>query len=358
MFKCSVNSCPNTAKFQCPVCQNQGQKNLSHFCSQDCFKLAWTNHKLLHANQFNPWPTYKFTGALRPFPYGPTREIPEGIQTPDYAITGIPKSELDIKNRAATTIPILSVPEQEKVRTVCRLAREILDVAAKSIRPGVTGDQIDEIVHLECLKRNCYPSPLNYQGFPKSCCVSVNEVICHGIPDLRPLNKGDIVNVDVTAFFDGYHGDLNETYKVDDVDGESSKLIRCAKECLDLAIGAVRPGLPYKELGSIIEAHSKKCGFSVVRAFCGHGIGTLFHGPPSVPHYQKNRAVGIMREGHVFTIEPMINAGHWQEDIWPDNWTAVTIDGKRSAQYEHTILVTKTGCEVLTAGTNEKRIYP
>lgn len=151
---------------------------------------------------------------------------------------------------------------------------------------------------------------------------------------------------------------MNETCIVgDETDDQSRRLVECARECLRLAIAEVRPGLPYKALGEVIERHARSCGFSVVRSFCGHGISRLFHGPPNVPHYGKNRAVGIIRPGHVFTIEPMINAGSWHDTLWPDDWTAVTADGKRSAQFEHTLLVTSTGCEVLTARVDEKRHY-
>lgn len=347
-FQCSNPKCSRLAEFQCPICQKQGNLDSSHFCSQECYKVIWPSHRAIHT-AYNPWPNYKFTGPLRPYPYGPKRTADPKIPCPDYAASGVPASELDYKNKAVHTIPILTQDEQEKMRLACRLTREVLDEAAKVIRPGITGDYIDEVVHEECLRRDCYPSPLNYQGFPKSCCISVNEVICHGIPDLRPLSDGDIVNLDISAFHNGYHGDVNATYAVGTIDAESQRLIDCAKQCLEVAIEQVRPGVAFKELGSFIEKQAKSSGFSVVKSFCGHGIGTLFHGPPSIPHYAKNRCVGIIREGMVFTIEPMINAGHWQDTIWPDNWTAVTADGKRSAQFEHTLLVTKTGCEILTS---------
>lgn len=349
--------CGKPTTLQCPICQKNNLGGSSHFCSQECFKSAWPTHKLTHPGTFDPFPGFKYTGPLRPFPYAPKNLIPKGIPRPDYADTGIPASEIDVRNKAATTIPILNAKEQEKMRTVCRLAREVLDEAGAAVSVGVTGADIDRIVHEACIKRGAYPSPLNYQGFPRSCCVSVNEVICHGIPDTRPFVNGDLVNIDVTLYYDGVHGDLNETYLVGDVDEGSKKLVNCAREALVKAMEHVRPGVAFKELGVVIEKFTKSCGFSVVRSFCGHGIGTLFHGAPSIPHYAKNRAVGIIRAGQVFTIEPMINAGHWQDLMWPDDWTAVTADGKRSAQFEHTLLVTELGCEVLTASLNEKRFY-
>jgi len=232
------------------------------------------------------------------------------------------------------------------------MAREVLDIAAAHVKPGTTTDEIDSIVHQAIIERGGYPSPLNYRDFPKSVCTSVNEVICHGIPDQRKLEDGDIVNLDVTAYYDGYHGDLNETYPVGNVDADSTRLMRTARECLDAAIALCKPGALFRDLGRTIEPIAKKNNCAVVRTYCGHGIHELFHCPPNVPHYAKNKAVGTMKPGMVFTIEPMINLGNsWYEDHWPDKWTAVTVDGKRSAQFEETLLITDTGVEVLTAGT-------
>jgi len=216
------------------------------------------------------------------------------------------------------------------------------------VKPGVTTNSINEAVHAACIAANAYPSPLNYRGFPKSCCTSVNEVICHGIPDERPLENGDIVNIDITVYFEGYHGDLNETYLCGQVDEESKKLVETTKRCLMEAIAICKPGVPYRSIGVTIEKEATKAGYSVVRSYCGHGINRFFHGPPNIPHYADNKAYGTMQEGHIFTIEPMINVGVWNDLTWPDNWTAVTRDGKRSAQFEHTIMIVKDGVEILT----------
>lgn len=251
---------------------------------------------------------------------------------------------------------ILNAEQRESMRTVCRLAREVLDIAAAALRPGVTTDEIDEIVHNECIKRDAYPSPLNYYTFPKSVCTSVNEVICHGIPDLRNLQDGDIVNLDVTLYYKGFHGDLNETYYVGEkakADKDSVRVVETARECLNLAIATVKPGTPFRSFGRIISEHAKKNKCSVVKTYVGHGINELFHPPPSIPHYADNKAPGICTEGMTFTIEPMINLGSYHDSTWPDNWTATTVDGRRSAQFEHTLLVTKDGCEVLTARTSD-----
>jgi len=232
-----------------------------------------------------------------------------------------------------------------------QLAREVLDIAAAAVRPGITTDAIDAIVHDAIIKRNAYPSPLNYRNFPKSVCTSINEAICHGIPDQRKLQEGDIINIDVTLYYDGFHGDLNETYPVGRIDEESQKLIQTTRECLDKAIKLCKPGALFRDLGKAIEPHARSNGCSVVRTYTGHGINSLFHTAPNIPHYAKNKAVGTMKAGMTFSIEPMVNlGGNWDNVHWPDNWTALTIDGKRSAQFEDTLLVTDTGVEILTAG--------
>jgi methionyl aminopeptidase len=344
---CSSKGCSNTAKMQCPTCS---KLNLdpSFFCSQSCFKDNWKDHKEKHVVESdNPWPSYRYTGNLRPlYPLSKTRFVPDHIRLPDYALDGIPRSEITVRGRSV--IKQLSEIEIEKMRTVCRMAREVLDSAAKSVAVGVTTDEIDRIVHEEIIKRNAYPSPLNYRNFPKSCCTSVNEVICHGIPDRRPLQDGDIVNIDVTLYYDGFHGDLNETYLVGNVDEAGRNLVESSRECLMKAIEICKPGVRYREVGNIIDNIAKKNGHSVVKTYCGHGIHELFHCAPNVPHYKNNKAIGTMKPGHTFTIEPMISEGSWQDEHWPDDWTAVTIDGKRSAQFEHTLLITETGVEILT----------
>lgn len=358
---CETTSCNNEAKLQCPTCIKLGIQG-SFFCNQECFKSFWSEHKKVHKkakaesqqersvldDPNSPFAGFRFTGSLRPGKVTPMRIVPDHIPRTDYAVhpNGEPLSEKQL--RGNTSIKVLTEEEQEGVRVAARLGREVLDIAAKAIDVGVTTEEIDRIVHEACIDRNCYPSPLNYYCFPKSCCTSVNEVICHGIPDSRKLEDGDIVNVDITVYYNGYHGDLNETFFVGNVDERSKKLVRVSYECLDLAIKEVKPGVRYRDIGSVIQKHAQSNGFSVVRSYCGHGIHQLFHTSPSVPHYAKNKAVGIMKPGHCFTIEPMINEGTWRDEMWPDKWTAVTEDGKRSAQFEHTLLVTETGCEILT----------
>jgi methionyl aminopeptidase len=224
------------------------------------------------------------------------------------------------------------------MRLAGKLAREVLDAAAAAVAVGVTTDEIDRIVHEACIERECYPSPLNYYKFPKSVCTSVNEVICHGIPDLRPLQEGDIVNCDVTIYKNGFHGDLNETMFVGRVSDDAKKLVQVTYDCLQKAMAMIKPGEKYREIGNVISKHAHAHGYSVVRRYCGHGINRLFHCAPNVPHYAKNKAFGVMQPGHTFTIEPMISQGSYRDVSWPDDWTAVTEDGKLSAQFEQTFL--------------------
>ncbi|KAK5916362.1 hypothetical protein CgunFtcFv8_011354 [Champsocephalus gunnari] len=364
--ECETEGCSEDAKLQCPTCIKLGIPG-SYFCSQECFKGSWVSHKSVHKkakddknqndskncveNDINtdPWPGYRYTGILHPhYPLTPMRLVPGDIQRPDYADhpRGISESEQSLKG--TSQIKSLCPEDIEGMRVVSKLAREVLDISALLVKVGVTTEEIDHAVHLACIARNCYPSPLNYYNFPKSSCTSVNEVICHGIPDRRPLQDGDILNVDITVYHNGFHGDLNETFYVGEVEEEAKKLVQTTYECLMQAIDSVKPGIRYRELGNIIQKHAQANGFSVVRSYCGHGIHRLFHTAPNVPHYAKNKAVGVMKPGHVFTIEPMICEGGWQDETWPDGWTAVTRDGKRSAQFEHTLLVTETGCEILT----------
>ncbi|KAJ5202092.1 Methionine aminopeptidase 1 [Penicillium cinerascens] len=351
--KCIGVDCSNDAgTLQCPTCLKAGTD--SFFCSQDCFKRSWGEHKAVHkktTGNFNPFPSFQFTGSLRPvYPLSPKRTVPSTIPYPDYAKNGIPISEQRLFGQRS--IKILNKEEQEGMRRVCRLAREVLDIAARALKPGVTTDYIDEVVHKACVERESYPSPLNYMHFPKSVCTSVNETICHGIPDQRPLEDGDIINIDVTLYHKGFHGDINETYYVGDkalANPEAVRVVETARECLDKSIDLVKPGMLFRDPGNVIEKHAKSRDCSVVKTYCGHGINQLFHCAPNVPHYGKNKAVGTAKPGMCFTIEPMINTGTYRDRTWPDDWTSTTADGSLSAQFEHTMLVTEDGVEVLTA---------
>ncbi|KAI8803649.1 peptidase M24, structural domain-containing protein [Cladochytrium replicatum] len=341
------------ARLKCPTCVKDNLGD-SYYCSQTCFKDNWAAHRAKHATPnptqrtYDPWPNHRYTGGLRPsYPLSQTRVVPEHIPRPDYAEDGKPYGEL--KLRGSTRIEALKPDEIDKMRTVCRIGREVLNIGRNALKVGVTTDEIDRVVHEACVERDAYPSPLNYQNFPKSCCISVNEVICHGIPDQYELQNGDLCNIDVSVFYDGFHSDLNGTYCVGEVDEAGRRLVDTARKCLDEAIKMVRPGTLYRDVGNVISKVASAQGFSVARSYTGHGIHRLFHTTPNIPHYAKNKAVGVMKPGHVFTIEPMINEGSWRDEHWLDNWTVVTADGKRSAQFEETMIVTETGVEVLTA---------
>lgn len=356
VVECSSAVCDKAASdLKCPVCLKQGVD--SFFCDQNCFKRNWGDHKLVHqqpdSKPYNPFPNYGYSGGVKPlYPLHPRRPVKEGILKPDHASDGIPRKE-QLEGRT-THITILSADEVDKMREVSRLAREVLDAGAAAVKPGVTTAEIDRIIHEACMERNAYPSPLNYYNFPASVCTSVNEVICHGIPDNRPLEDGDIVNLDVSLFKDGFHSDLNETYYVGDKaksNPDMVRLVETTREALDMAIATVKPGTLVRSFGDLIEKHAKKNKLSVVRTYCGHGVNQLFHGAPSIPHYGKNKAIGVCKPGMTFTIEPMLNLGSYRDQMWPDNWTSTTIDGKASAQFEHTLLVTEDGVEVLTART-------
>jgi len=272
----------------------------------------------------------------------PMRTVPAHIVRPPYAETG---------SAPRWDEPRVKSPEIiGHMRTAGAMAADILRLAGEMVRPGITTDEIDVYVHDLTVERGAYPSPLNYHGYPKSVCTSVNEVICHGIPDSRVLLEGDIVNLDVTVYVNGVHGDCNATFAVGQIDDESERLIRVTEECLWHGIEAVAPGRPISDIGKAIEKRANVDKFGVVRAFVGHGIGEQFHTDLQILHYFSPTATTVLKPGMTFTIEPMITMGTWQHKMWNDGWTAVTADGKRTAQFEHTLLVTDDGVEVLTGG--------
>jgi methionyl aminopeptidase len=271
---------------------------------------------------------------------GLRRPVPSSIAKPPYAVTGWPP---------ATRGAAVQSPEViARMRVAGALAAEVLLEVGAAVAVGVTTDELDAVTHAATLARDCYPSPLNYKGFPKSVCTSVNEVVCHGIPDSRPLADGDIVNIDVTVYHDGVHGDTNATFLVGDVDEESRRLVRETRASLYDALAVVRPGAKVNDIGRAIEEHATEQHLGVVREFIGHGIGEQFHGGLQIPHYYDARADRELEVGMTFTIEPMITLGSPSLWVWDDGWTAVTNDGSRCAQFEHTLVVTDSGCDVLT----------
>lgn len=278
---------------------------------------------------------------LRPGCVGPRRAVPFGIVRPEYVGKPAPAPSRGSEVKDADTI--------ERMRVAGRLAAQALQAGGAAVAPGVTTDELDRVVHEFLCDHGAYPSPLDYRGFPKSICTSVNEVICHGIPDDRPLAEGDIVNLDVTCFVEGVHGDTNATFPVGEIDAEARRLLDVTREALRRGINAVRPGRELNVIGRVIESYARRFGMGVVRDYTGHGIGTAFHSGLIVPHYDAAPDYAIpLEEGMTFTIEPMLNLGTPDWTLWDDDWTVVTADLRRSAQFEHTILVTARGAEILT----------
>ncbi len=236
----------------------------------------------------------------------------------------------------------------ERMRVAGRLAAQARDLVGSHVAPGVTTDELDRIGHEFLCDHGAYPSTLGYKGFPKSLCASVNEVICHGIPDNRVIEDGDIVNIDITAYLDGVHGDTNATFLTPGTPPEVVELVERTREALRRAINAVKPGRRINVIGRVIESYAKRFGYGVVREFTGHGIGSAFHSGLVVPHFDDPHYDDVIETGMTFTIEPMLNLGTHEWDMWEDNWTVVTRDKRVSAQFEHTLLVTDTGAEVLT----------
>jgi len=253
-------------------------------------------------------------------------------------------------------IDIKSKPEIEKMRRSCQLAADVLDMIEPHVQPGVTTLELDRRCHEFIVGKGAYPAPLNYKGFPKSICTSINEVVCHGIPGDRRLVEGDIINIDITTIVDGYHGDTSEMFHVGEVDDAARMLIDITRKSLWLGIQEVGPSKRIGDIGAaIVEFANKHHGYGVVEAFCGHGIGREFHTAPQISHVGRRGTGMRMREGMTFTIEPMINEGTPNCEILEDGWTAVTRDGRLSAQAEHTVLVTDAGVEVLTLRSAARR---
>jgi methionyl aminopeptidase len=270
----------------------------------------------------------------------PTRRVPADVERPPYALSGDPGPSVSSFTRTPEEI--------EAMRRTGAIAAEILLRAGEIVRPGITTDEIDRLVHDLTVEAGGYPSPLNYRGYPKSVCTSVNEVICHGIPDSRPLADGDIINIDVTVFREGVHGDTSATFLAGDVDAASVALVDVTLRSLDAAIDAVKPGGPVRDIGAVIEKLAKANRLGVVREFIGHGVGTEFHTNLQIPHYFDRRLTTPIEVDTSFTIEPMLTLGAPEAAMWDDGWTAVTIDGTRTAQFEHTLIMTEAGAERLT----------
>jgi methionyl aminopeptidase len=283
-------------------------------------------------------------GKLQPGRLSPRRSVPAAIVRPEYVGKDEPDSEPWTGGEVKTAAVI------ERIRRASRLAAQALAEVGRAVAPGVTTDQLDAIGHQFLIDRGAYPSTLGYRGFPKSLCASINEVICHGIPDSTRIEDGDIVNIDITAYLDGVHGDTNATFLAGAVDAESRALVERTRQAMERGIRAVRPGRPINVIGRVIESYAKRFGYGVVRDYTGHGVGEAFHsGVVIIPHFDAAPRFGeAMEVGMVFTVEPMLTLGTHRWKVWDDGWTVVTADLKRTAQFEHTLVVTDNGAEVLT----------
>jgi methionyl aminopeptidase len=281
------------------------------------------------------------SGFLTPGVVSRALPVPNAIPRPEYVGKPAPAEWLGGHTKT---------PEQiAKIRAAGKIAANAIALVGERAKPGITTDELDRIAHEYIISQGAYPSTLGYRGFPKSCCTSLNEVICHGIPDDTVLQDGDILNVDITAFKDGFHGDSNQTFLVGNVDKAVVDLVDRTRQALDRAIAVVSPGRPINVIGRTIESYAKRFGYGVVRDFTGHGIGEAFHSGLIVPHYDAApNYSNIMEVGMVFTIEPMLTLGTHEWDMWADNWTVTTKDKSITAQFEHTLVVTDNGADILT----------
>ena len=278
--------------------------------------------------------------VIAPGKVSPRRPVPANIVRPEYVDKPAPAPFTGSEVKDADTI--------ERMRIAGRIAAEARDLVGSHVVPGVTTDELDRIGHEFLCDHGAYPSTLGYKGFPKSLCTSVNEVICHGIPDSTVVQDGDIVNIDITGFINGVHGDTNATFLTPGVSQEVRDLVDRTREALRRAINAVKPGRQINVIGRVIESYAKRFGYGVVREFTGHGIGSSFHSGLVIPHFDDPHYDDVIKTGMTFTIEPMLNLGTHEWEMWDDSWTVVTKDRRYSAQFEHTLVVTDDGAEVLT----------
>ena len=282
------------------------------------------------------------TAPLRPGAISPRRSVPGAIARPHY-VDAKPGTPADYDD------PMVKDPDTiARMRVAGRIAGDAIVEVGKHVAPGVTTDELDRIGHEFIISRGAYPSTLGYKGFPKSLCSSVNEAICHGIPDDRPLQDGDVVKVDITAFKDGVHGDTCATFYAGDPSQEVRDLGERTREAMLRGIKAIRPGRPVSVIGRVIESYAKRFGYGVIRDYTGHGVGWSFHTSPTILHYDEPRASTIIEPGMTFTVEPMLSLGGYEWESWDDDWTILTKDGSWVAQWEHSVVVTDDGAEILT----------
>jgi methionyl aminopeptidase len=289
------------------------------------------------------------TGELFPGAVSGARPVPHRIPRPEYVGSPVP--------RPYTGSDVYSPADIDRVRNAGRIAAEAIELVGRAVRPGVTTDSLDAIAHEFLVSRGAYPSTLGYRGYPKSMCSSVNEVICHGIPDDTVLEDGDIVNVDITAYSDGMHGDTNATFVVGTAADDVTMLVERTREALRRGIRAVAPGRQVNVIGRAIESYARRFGYGVVRDYTGHGVGRAFHTGLVIPHYDSAPLHDtVLEPGMIFTVEPMLTLGTPDWSLWDDGWTVVTRDGRASAQFEHTLVVTDSGARVLTSPGDHEEV--
>ncbi|XP_071480821.1 methionine aminopeptidase 1D, mitochondrial-like [Diadema antillarum] len=332
-----------------------GGKGASSLLCRGCLKKAVTAQLCQQRGVFNIFQKWRKGeepaiptnySVVKPGKVSPMKTVPDGIEMPEYAHSGIP-------NRPpARDVFILDRGAIDCMREAGQLARKLLDLTAAEIQVGVTTDHLDEVIHQACIDHKAYPSTLNYNCFPKSVCTSVNNVMVHGIPDDRPLEDGDIINMDFTVYLNGFHADLSETYLVGDVDDAGKHLVKYARICRDEAIKVCGPEYPISNIGNTITEIAQRADLYVSPSFVGHGINTFFHCKPNIWHYA-NAYAELMMAGMTFTIEPVLLERMDKPSIGDDQWTVSAVNHTRSAQFEHTILITSSGFEVLTAGEGE-----
>ncbi|MEE8434244.1 MAG: type I methionyl aminopeptidase [bacterium] len=323
--------------------EQAAQKNLGR--NDPCWCGSGKKFKKCHMNGQPTMSRTTMSQTTAPRTTAPrTTAPPTTAHRPSAPVDPWPK-----KNKGGRETLRKTAEQIEGIRKAGSLASQLLDMLETRIEPGVTTGQINDWVHEATLEAGAVSAPLNYKGFPKSLCTSINEVVCHGIPGEEALKEGDIINVDVTPILHGFYGDSSRMYLIGKVSPEAEKLSRITKECMELGIAQVRPGGTVGDIGHAIQVHAEKHGYSVVREFVGHGTGVYFHEPPQIPHFGRRGHGPPLLPGMVFTIEPMINIGKWKVKILADGWTALTNDGSLSAQWEHTVAVTDEGVDVLTA---------
>ncbi|CAO3596550.1 unnamed protein product [Absidia cylindrospora] len=345
-IQCSYEPCVKVAHLRCPQCTKDNIHQGSHFCSNNCLRKSWKHHNAQHLQrEYDPFPTFNYSGQVRAvYPLSPRRR---GVRynKPDYVKKGYSVAEANFQNHI---VKVYNNVEINIIRNTCAITRDVSVAVQELINIGTTTDDIDAFVHGEIIARDAYPSPLNYFFFPKSCFTSVNEVICHGIPDRRQLQNGDIVNLNISCYHNGFHANRIDTYIVGNGDERSQQLVQCARDYLTQAVANVTPRSSFLQCRNYAPNFAEAYGFGNCRLFFGHGVNQLIHHAKDDTLYNKNTPHGLVRPGQIFTMESLIYEGTTNELLWPDHWTLATEDGTRTARFLRTYLMTENGPQELT----------